>query len=767
MGGMRRLTKLLLFLTAALIVLAGAGVAALVWLVDPNDYRERIAALVEAETGRELTIRGPLSLSFAPCCGVAVEDATLGNPAGFGDEDFARAEMARLGVRLWPLLAERELEITGLSLEGLSLALKRRADGSSNWSFSPDANTNEAAQTDNESDTASQPFSGLAIAEIDVEDSSVSYADEVEGVRYEFSDVALKTGRIAAADDFPLEASMDFAAPELGATGRVEAEASAALVSGEVPTIELTDLQATVIAMGLAQLESARATLATPAAKVMLGDVAVIELTGLSGELAGEDPSLPGGKVSMDIAVTKLAYAARTARVGRITANVESGGANAAVKVGFVEAGLQYWSSDGDIVIEEVSPREWLGALGIDLPPTADPQVFSRLSGKSRFVFDSKRRALTHVDIVLDDTRITGELAQRTDAPIDYSFSLVADQFDLDRYLPPDEAGTEGQVSAATGRGDNDGLKDLNLLGTLKLDKLQVGGAQLANVDSRLRAKNGVLTLDPLSAELYEGTYRGQLTINLLDAIPRVDAQQTLSGVKIDSLLVDVADVSELGGLVTARLQGSGSGLDADSLLASFSGDLSVNLTDGVFRGTDLWHEIRKARARVKGDPLPPTPASPETPLESLNIAGTLGNGRLNTSSVAARLSFMRLTGRGELGLLDQSLDYRLQAKVLDEPEFPDGEDLGDLNGLTIPVRLKGTVSEPKPAIDLGDLLKANAGRILGDILRRELGGDRDEAPAPEENVAPDGAESPEQPPAERRKPEDVLKDRLRDALGL
>ena len=76
---MKKLLKILgigTALTVALLVLT-AIVATVV--IDPNDYREKITDLVKNETGRELLIKGDLSLSFFPWVGLSIGETSLSN----------------------------------------------------------------------------------------------------------------------------------------------------------------------------------------------------------------------------------------------------------------------------------------------------------------------------------------------------------------------------------------------------------------------------------------------------------------------------------------------------------------------------------------------------------------------------------------------------------------------------------------------------------------------------------------------------------------
>jgi len=63
------------------------------WLVNPNDYKGRIAAAVKESTGRDLVLQGDIKLSVFPWIALELGPASLGIRRG-----SARS-------RFWPSIA--------------------------------------------------------------------------------------------------------------------------------------------------------------------------------------------------------------------------------------------------------------------------------------------------------------------------------------------------------------------------------------------------------------------------------------------------------------------------------------------------------------------------------------------------------------------------------------------------------------------------------------------------------------------------------------
>jgi len=127
-----KLLKWLLGTIIVLVLVVGIGIAAMVHLVDWNDFKDTIQNQVKKQTGRELEIAGDLSPSFFPWAGLSIGQIAVANADGFGDKPFASIAGADVKVNLIPLI-KREINVRTIQLKGLNLDLQRSADGTSNW----------------------------------------------------------------------------------------------------------------------------------------------------------------------------------------------------------------------------------------------------------------------------------------------------------------------------------------------------------------------------------------------------------------------------------------------------------------------------------------------------------------------------------------------------------------------------------------------------------------------------------------------------------
>ncbi len=142
----------------------------------------------------------------------------------------------------------------------------------------------------------------------------------------------------------------------------------------------------------------------------------------------------------------------------------------------------------------------------------------------------------------------------------------------------------------------------------------------------------------------------------------------------------------------------------------------------------------------------------------------------------------LRINGAGKVDLPKEGIDYGLKVVIVGTSKGQGGTDLDDLKGLTIPVKITGTFDQPKPTVDIANLLKEQAteemkskiadkledklGSDLGGLLGGVLGTKKSETTSAEPASQSAEAEpSQEQKPAQEEpaeSPEDILKNKLK-----
>jgi AsmA protein len=600
---MNRVMKLIAGLVGVLLVLALAIALAVAVLFDPKEFQPLLAQSVEKATGRKLSLEGDIGLDFFPCCSIRLGRATLGNPHGFAGDSFASVENAELSIRLWPLLTERRVEIGVVSLDGLDAKLQVRKDGAANWEFGPQQAPDGAAAA-----TAEAPAPELHIGGIRIRNGQLAYRDEQDGSAYRAEQLQLDTGSISPGLPFELQLATHFSEEGDGLGGEIALQASA-LLDPATSRLTLTQPQLDFDLAGASlPVETIKGKLSAAAASLSFGASSELVIPALQADVSVKGRDIPGGSIAGKLALEGLALDIDklAGAIQAFKADIDGLGARLALEgSGRLRPGSEGGAElAGRFSLDPLSPRSLLAALGEPEPQTADPKALTRLAGSGSWSLGKDALDLKGLDLRLDDSRLTGSLGLvNFDKPLT-RFDLRIDQLDLDRYLAPATAGgapaaqDKEKGKAAAAAADDipvETLRELRLDGRIAIGKLVFAKTHLADVSATLRADGGRLRLDPLAAQLYGGSYRGSVAIDASGPKAQVTLDQQVSALQLGTILRDRYQTDKLAGALSGRISASGSGNRSDDILATLDGKVALSLADGVYQGTDLWHEIRSA----------------------------------------------------------------------------------------------------------------------------------------------------------------------------
>jgi AsmA protein len=716
---MSRALKILgiLIVTAVAVAIFAAIVFVLVF--DPNDYKDRISEGVRKATGRELVIEGDLELSLFPWLAIELGRTQLGNAPGFDDTPFASFDSARLSVRVMPLLLRREVVVGTAALDSLRVNLQVRKDGTGNWEdFGAAGETREAEPGAPEPREAG-PSATIDVASVAVSDAALSYSDASSGDRFELTKLNLSSGRIAAGEAVPLDGGFAFRLDPAGLSGQVDIGVVVAF-DADAATILINDLDIGGRVDGIAEVP-ATFRFAAPAIR--------LQTEAQSAELGEINLQLMSVDLLADVA--PFSYA---------------GDPQPSAKIG----------------IAAFSPRTLMQELAIEAPPTADPEVLDKLIVDAKAKVGADAITLSELKLLIDDTTFTGTLSVPRSADGTFELELAGDRIDIARYMAPaGEEAAAGESGGETVEIPVELIRALNARGNLSIASASLGNILFEKVTLGVNSANGKLRMYPIAADFFDGGYRGDVRIDASGNVPSIAVNENIVNVSLEPMMKAMYDVENITGTVNGTFKLGGSGADMNAIRRDLDGNLSIELLDGAWEGTDVWYELRKARALVKGEPAPKAPATPRTRFSSMVASGKVTDGVLRNDDFFAEMPFMQLSGKGTVNFVEATVDYTATGRFLEKPEFMTGvseDELDDFTKAVIPFRTTGPLADPKIQPDVEEMLKDRAEEEAKKLIMDKLLGDEEQPPA-------EGEE-----PQEEKDIEDQLKDeakkRLRDLLG-
>lgn len=662
----------------AIVVLGVVALAAyLAFLFDANDYRDQLVATVKAQTGRDLTLSGPIELSLFPWLGFSIGAAELGNAAGFSERPFASLASAEARVKLLPLIGGN-VQLDRVTINGLQLSLERRKDGQTNWAdLGRSAHDTPSGSPDETSGGATEGGgTALSVGGIAISEAAIRWSDAVAGTEYLLNQVTLTTGEIVPAAPFEFDGGFDFSIAQPAANGR----------------------------LGF----SGRATLDTAAQKYSFGQMRL--------ELMAEGAGMPGGRVEAGaLADVAVDLKAGTLSAGNMNVKLYdllvSGGLN-------VEGLKGVPSYTGRVEIDGFNPRTLMASMGLKAPATANAERLKRASLSANLAGSGQSIKLNNLMASLDDSEISGSLALTEMTKPSLSFDLTINTLDVDSYLPPSTVAPETAPTGPATQGGADQRSALDLRGPtvrgrLRVGALKVSGLQMSQFDAGVALSNGKLSLTPKAA-LYGGALDADVGLLAQGKTEQLSLKGGVSNVQIGGLLRDLtAKPERLAGTANVDIAVAGQGLDASALKSSLDGSLRLVVKDGAVKGVNVAQFLREAQARIEGKQAETAQGAQQTDFSDLSATVALGGGVARNSDLALRSPLLRVSGEGQANLVRETIDYLVKASVVGTLTGQGGKSLDDVRGVTVPVRVGGTFAAPTFRLDVEAFLREAAGAQL------------------------------------------------------
>jgi AsmA protein len=711
-----------LVLLGLLLIIVALGFA-LTHHFEPHDYKDEIRQIARNKAHIELTLNGDIGWSLFPWLGLELHEAsvaTLAKP----NEPFADLQMLGLSVRVLPLL-RREVQMSDVRVEGLNLRLNRDKDGHGNWEDigkvpatanpATPATPGEPAsapQTTAQAEKRAQPVR-LDIDSLTVNNARVEYNDEQTGKQFSAESIQLSTGPVHDSTNIPVKLT--------------------AFLGSNQPVLRVrTELNG--------ELRFERAL-----QRYKFEDMK------LSGEVAG-DP-LQGKTVTFaaqgQLLLDKAANVAEWTGI-KISANQLR--ALGELKVNDLDKTPQI---NGGISIAQLDLAKFIDSIGQQLPAMAEGSL-SKVELVSRVAATPTSLSLDNINLKIDDSSFSGRIAVEDFARQSLRAVLKADTFNVDRYLPPKsaEANSATQVrqaevasteaDAMAGSGSTplpdkptkgawsterllpvERLRKLDVEADLTFGQLTLEKLPIQNAVLKANGKQGLLTLENLRGDLYDGNFETKATLDVRQDVPALNLQTNISKVPAEKILESQGKKPPVKGLVTLNSTLTGNGNSQKALIDTLNGNASFVINNGVLLNANLEQQLCKGIATLNRKTLSGEPRGKDTPFQELRGNLTLRNGVASNPDLKVRIPGMTVNGDGDIDLRVLGMDYRVGIIVEgDTSAMPDPAcQVGDkFVGIEWPLRCRGPLELGAKACRLdNERMGQVASKLAGDKISEKI----------------------------------------------
>ncbi|CDT52728.1 AsmA family protein [Vibrio coralliirubri] len=673
--------KLLIFIAVPVFVVV-AAILALVLLVNPNQFKPLIVEQAQKHTGLELVIEGDISWQFFPSIGFELGQTELRNPEGFTQPNLFKVDTVGVDVSVTPLFSN-QLEIGNITLDGAEFYLETLKDGRKNidaltqasapQESEPAVDTNsESAPAPQEQTTTDASGWTINLAGVTVSNALFEMDDKQAGSFTKLYDVSLNLSEFAV-DTWTtatFAASGENNQQKFSAQGSAEFKLAEGFASYALRNIDLnakfndpsTSIESAKIGLNTFEFD-----------KVNQLTYAVI------GNAAGLDLDLKGGgELTVDSAISKVT-------LNKLTLDS---------------------TFKGDTLPQSPMKVDMLSDLSFDLNKSHLSFVLEKLQANA-IALDGK------ADVTLSEIPKV-------------RFSLHSPNIDLDEFLglgnttetastaPSGSAGgsTSNSGSSAPAKEvepDLSALKTLDVKGDITIDKFKANNAKMQNVKTAFSVNRGIAELTSFTSNLYQGSISATAKLDARKTPATYTAKKKIKGVKVQPLLVDVANNDMLEGTGNIDVNVKGKSLTPTGIKKNLVGTIAINFEDGAVNGINVAQLIRENYAKIKGEKVESTNEAQKTDFSAMKATLKVDKGWVSTNDLSAQSPLLRVTGQGKANFINETVDFLVRTSIVGSLEGQGGKSIDDLKDVTIPIKVTGQWAAPKFALIFDDVLKQKA----------------------------------------------------------
>lgn len=371
-------------------------------------------------------------------------------------------------------------------------------------------------------------------------------------------------------------------------------------------------------------------------------------------------------------------------------------------------------SIEGQFETNTFNLKQVLKMLGITPPVTTKPSALTQVQANFYLQANPNKAVLNGLKMKLDNSQVSGNFALNDITQKAIVTTLKIDRIIIDDYLAPPTATNKSQITTPQTAPSTqskekeaellplESLRNLNLQARLNIGQAQLNKLKFSNMHAQIKANNGLVQLNPATANFYQGIYKGNITIDAQQTIPTIKMRHELAKLHAEDLLFDLFSERYLSGSATLVTDLSSRGNTLPLFLQNLNGKTRMDFKEGHIRDSKLAKQVALAvqlfeKKEIKGDK------------SIVTFTGLSGDwetkqGVFNTNNLRLLSPYFTISGAGSADVAKKELDMKVRISSVSNEK------------LFAPLRIYGSFTDPKFKLDLSELIKSLAKEDLEKI---------------------------------------------------
>jgi uncharacterized protein involved in outer membrane biogenesis len=342
-----------------------------------------------------------------------------------------------------------------------------------------------------------------------------------------------------------------------------------------------------------------------------------------------------------------------------------------------------------------------------------------RVTGDVEVVPEGKGLTLQHVTLLADETTIdvTGRITDLSGPVGDVTIKAGALNFDQLLAFANDFAtgtgmGTSAAARSAPARATNPtvptGVPPMNIAVSLDATRATMGTLTLDHLAGKARITANAVTLEPIGFGVFRGRYDGSLVFTL-GAVPDFKLNATVAGVDMAAATAFAGNPGTITGRLSGKLNLSGRGTEASSVMNATRGTVRVDIVDGVIKNLGLIRSVVVATSG-RADAAGAGGRARDEPFTKLGATLTVSGGSASTQDLRFESKDLQLAAAGAFRLDGSRIDLTGHVQLSDELSKQAGRDLvrytQEQGRVTLQATITGSADAPHVQIDIANVAK-------------------------------------------------------------